>query len=81
MSWFKHIQDVIDRATKFQTLYQCKLSAAYITLLRPMLECTNVAWDPHQQYLIDKIEMVQKQATRCVKQDYRPTNSVSEQCF
>ena len=31
----------------------------------------NVVWDPHQQNLIDNIEMVRRQATRWVIQDYR----------
>ena len=43
-----------------------------------MLEYANVVWDPRQQYLSDKIEMVQKQAARWVEQDCRPTSSVSE---
>ena len=41
-------------------------------------EYANVVWDPHQQYLIDNIEMVQWQAARWVKQDYRLTSSVSD---
>ena len=36
--------------------------AAYTTLARPILEYANVVWDPHQQYLIDSIEMVQWRA-------------------
>ena len=61
MSWTKHIQEVINKASKAlnfvkRTLYQCEPSvkvAAYITLVRPILEYANIVWDPHQQYLID----------------------------
>ena len=86
MSWTKHIQEVINKASKTlnfvkRTLYQCEPSvkvAAYNTLVRPILEYANIVWDPHQQYLIDNIEMVQRRAARWVKQDYRLTSSVSD---
>ena len=86
MSWTKHIQEVINKASKTlnfvkRTLYQCDPSvkvAAYITLVRSILEYGSIVWDPHRQYLIDKIEMVQRQAARWVKQDYRLTSSVSD---
>ena len=68
MSWTKHIQEVINKVSKTlnfvkRTLYQCEPSvnvAAYITLVRPILEYASIVWDPHQQYLIDNIEMVQQ---------------------
>ena len=86
MSWTKHIQEVINKATKTLnfvkwTLYQCESSvkvSAYITLVRPILEYANIVWDPHQQYLIDSIEMVQRRAVRWVKQGYRLISSVSD---
>ena len=64
MSWTKHIQEVINKASTTlnfvkQTLYQCEptvKATAYTTLVRPILEYANVVWDPHQQYLIDNIE-------------------------
>ena len=70
MSWTKHIQEleVINKASKTlnfvkRTLYQCEPSVkvtTYTTLVRPILEYANVVWDPHQQYLINNIEMVQR---------------------
>ena len=86
MSWSKHIQEVINKATKIlnfvkRTLYQCESSvkaSAYITLVRPILEYASIVWDPHQQYLIDNIEMIQRRAVRWVKQDYRLISDVSD---
>ena len=68
MSWTKHIQEVINKASKIlnfvkRTLYQCDFSVkatAYNTLVKPVLEYANIVWEPHQQYLIDNIEMVQR---------------------
>ena len=65
MSWTKHIQYVINKTLNFvkRTLYKCEPSVkatAYTTLVRPILEYANIIWDPHQQYLIDNIEMLQQ---------------------
>ena len=68
MSWSGHIQEIINKASKTlnlvkQILPQCTSSVketAYITLVRPILKYANVAWDPHQQYLINNIEMLQR---------------------
>ena len=86
MSWSGHIQEIINKANKTLNLVkrilpQCTSSVketAYITLVRPILEYANVVWDPHQQYLINNIEMVQRRAARWVKHDYRLTSSVSD---
>ena len=42
------------------------LTRAFLTYVRPILEyCTSI-WSPHQSYLIDKIERVQRYFTRRV---------------
>ena len=85
MTWSHHIQTIVNKATKMlnfvkRTLYQCDpevKATAYSTLVRPSLECATVVWDPHQQYLINSIEMVQLRAARWVKQEYSVTTSVT----
>ena len=50
-----------------RTLYQCDpevKATAYSTLVQPTLEYVTVVWDPHQQYFINSIEMVQRRAAR-----------------
>ena len=67
MTWSRHIQDSVNKATKMlnfvrRTLYQGDpevKATAYSTLVRPTLEYATEVWDPHQQYLINSIEMVQ----------------------
>ena len=43
---------------------------AYKGLIRPVLETCSAAWDPHQQYLQDKLESVQKRAARFITSNY-----------
>ena len=52
-------------------------ATTYSTLVWPSLEFATMAWDPHQQYLINSIEMVQRRAARWVKQEYSMTTSVT----
>ena len=40
-----------------------------------MLEYASPVWDPHQQYLVDDLERVQKRAARRITRDYRPETS------
>ena len=39
-------------------------------MIRPVLEYASSAWDPHQEYLQEKLEGVQKSAARFVTSDY-----------
>ena len=59
-------------------MYTSSVKEAYITLVRPILEYASAVWDPYQQYLINNMEMIQRQAARWVKQDYRLTSSISD---
>ena len=46
-------------------------ATTYSTLVQPTLEYATMVWDPHQQYLINSIEMVQQTTARWVKQEYK----------
>ena len=46
-------------------------------LVRPILEYATQVWDPHQQNLIYKLEMVQRRAARWVQSDYSVKSSVT----
>ena len=52
-------------------------SDAYTTLVQPILEYATQVWDPHQQNLIYKLEMVQRRAARWVQSDYSFQSSVT----
>ena len=52
-------------------------STAYLTLVCPIMEYAATVWDPHQQYLIDNIEKIQRRAARWVLFDYRQQSSVT----
>ena len=69
MSWNHHIQVMTQKAAKMlkRTLYKCDSTVkatAYTTVIRPTLEYAVAVWDPHQQYLIDSIERIQRRAVR-----------------
>ena len=44
--------------------------AAYKGLLRPVLEYACCVWDPHQSYLRDKLESIQKRSARFISSDF-----------
>ena len=43
---------------------------AYKGLIRPVLEYASTAWDPHQSYLHEKLEKVEKRAARFITSYY-----------
>lgn len=50
---------------------------AYLSLVRPQLEYSGEAWNPHTQTDINRLEQVQRQAARFVHSDYRRTTPVT----
>ena len=78
LNWNYHVNSLCNKAYKTlgllkRNLQMCPQSVklqAYKGLIRPGLEYASAAWDPHQQYLQDSIEKVQKQAARFVTGNY-----------
>ena len=75
----RHVAEVTSRANKLLGLLRRNLSvcdkkvkeAAYLGLVRPLLEYASQAWDPHTSNLTDEIEKVQRRAARFVMSDYK----------
>ena len=87
LTWNAHISSKISKANSVlgflrRNLTQCPQSVkeqAYFTLVRPHVEYACTAWDPHQQYLKDQLEMVQRRAARFVTKNYsREPGTVTE---
>ena len=51
---------------------------AYKALVCPRLESCASVWDPHTQVVVQRLEMVQRQAARYVMGRYHNTSSVSD---
>ena len=75
LKWDEHVENVCGTASKLlgflrRTLHKCPehiKEKAYKSLVRPRLEYSASVWDPYKQKHIDKVEMVQRQAARFVK--------------
>ena len=52
-------------------------TAAYFSLVRPLLEYCCTVWSPYTQEYINKLEMVQRRAARHVTNRYHNTSSVT----
>ncbi|XP_072018459.1 uncharacterized protein [Amphiura filiformis] len=78
LNWKNHIQQISAKANRTlgfikRNFYSCPKStkeAAYRFLVRPLLEYSSAAWDPHTKDSINQIEMIQKRAARFVFNDY-----------
>ena len=83
LSWNTHIITIVNKATRMlnfskRNLSKCNYTikfTAYTTLDRPILEYAIEVWD--HQFLIYKIEMVQRRAARWVLSDCRFQSSVT----
>ena len=51
----------------------------FITYVRPILEYASIIWSPHQQFLIDRLEKVQKRFTKIalLKIDFQKHSSLN----
>ena len=78
LNWAKHVNNVSVRANRTlgllkRNLKQCSQEVkllAYKCLVRPALEYASTVWDPHQIYLQNKLERVQRRAARFVTNNY-----------
>jgi len=52
-------------------------ATAYTIFVRPLLEFSSAAWDPHLAKDVHQLECVQRRAARFVMNDYRRTTSVT----
>ena len=79
LSWKKHINQITKKASSTvgflrRNLRNCPQDCkklAYISLARSKLEYAATVWDPFTKNKIEKLERVQRQAARFIKNDYR----------
>ena len=85
-SWNNHIQNVTTKANKtlgylrrnIRTKHKVIRQTAYQTLVRPQVEYASPVWSPHTDKNINKIEAVQRRASRWVTHDYSSYSSVTQ---
>ncbi|XP_072039447.1 uncharacterized protein [Amphiura filiformis] len=78
LTWSDHITKVCKKAQRVlgllrRNLWGCEekiKSAAYTTLVRPLLEYAATAWDSSHQTNNSRLERVQRQAARFCKREY-----------
>ena len=86
LKWDQHIKSICDKANRTIGFLRRNLNIgapsikerAYFTLVRPLVEYASTVWDPHTQTNVQKLEMVQRRASRYVKNRHRNTSSVTD---
>ena len=81
LSWSSHVNKITNKASQSlgflkRNLHSAKKEtkeAAYRSLVRPTLEYSSSAWDPHTHKDINLLESVQKRAARFVTNNYSKT--------
>ena len=73
LSWKSHVLPVVAKANRIlgllkRTFGRCSeaIKMGYISMVRPMIEYACPVWNPHQQYLSDKLERIQRNASRWI---------------
>ena len=85
ISWNRHMDQTVKKANSTLGFLRHNLrvsnektkSAAYISMVRPILEYSSTIWSPYTKDYIYKIEMVRRRAARYVTNRYRNTSSVT----
>ena len=76
LSWNSHIDSIIARANRVLGLVKrtCKdfkdittLRTLYCSLVRPLLEYSCESWNPHTQRNINRLETIQRRATKFIR--------------
>ncbi|KAJ8028441.1 hypothetical protein HOLleu_30668 [Holothuria leucospilota] len=78
LSWDKHVQFICNKGNRTLGVLQRNLSfcpsdvklTAYKGLLRPVLEYASSVWDPHQIYLQDKLDSIQRRSARFISSTF-----------
>ena len=79
LHWGKRTEEICNKSYRTLGLLERNLSScpmevklqAYKGLIRPVLKYASTAWDPHQSYLQEKLEKVQKRAARFITSNYK----------
>ena len=85
MSWNRHMDQTIKKATSILGFLHCNLrvsnegtkSAAYFSMVRPILEYSSTVWSTYTKDYTHKIEMVQRRAPRYVTNRYKNASSAT----
>ena len=85
LHWGTHVQSIVAKSNRVCAFIHRNLKGCstkiqthcYKSLARPILEYASPVWDPHQQNLIDKLEMTQRRAARRILEDYSTKSSAS----
>ena len=80
LSWSQHIRQITNKANSIKgflqrNLQSCPISvkvSGYKSLIKPILECASVVWDPYTRKDILAIESVQRHCARFVYNNYSP---------
>lgn len=85
LKWIKHVEYIITKASRMLYFIRRNFKDAstevketlYFMHVRSILDYACVVWDPHQEYLIERLEKLQNQAARFVTNKYDPFASIS----
>ena len=85
LTWKKHIASIRSKASSTLGVIRCDLGPrsknntlrAYQALVRPQLEYTTAAWNPHTANDIKSLEAIQRQAVRFICGEYGRSTSIT----
>jgi len=86
LDWGQHKQNICNKANRTISFLRRNLNisststkeTAYKALVRPTVDHASTVWDPHEKGDIHRLDMVQRQAARYVKNKYHNRSSVTD---